>query len=73
MKEEIMKIKLNKNKFMEDYIENLQRITLKNFEDTSDKDKYFALCDTIMERINQEWRDCKNKTKKTKKGLLFFS
>lgn len=48
--------KLEKNKFTEDYIENLQRITLKNFDDTSEKDKYDALCDTIMERINQEWR-----------------
>lgn len=67
----MMRIKLDKNKFMEDYIENLQRITLKNFKDTSDKDKYFALCDTIMERINQEWRDCKNKTRKTKKAYYF--
>ena len=45
--------KLEKNKFTEDYIENLQRITLKNFDDTSEQDKYDALCDTIMERINQ--------------------
>ena len=34
---------MNKNKFMESYIENLQRITLKNFAETSDKDRYFAL------------------------------
>ncbi len=57
---------MNKNKFMENYIENLQRITLKNFSETSDKDWYFALCDTIMELINQEWRNCKNRTRKSR-------
>ena len=62
---------MNKNKFMEDYIENLQRITLKKFEDTSDKDRYFALCDTIMERINQEWRNSKESTRKSKKAYYF--
>ena len=59
---------MNKNKFMENYIENLQRITLKNFSETSDKDRYFALCDTIMELINQEWRNCKNRTRKSRKA-----
>ena len=62
---------MNKNKFMESYIENLQRITLKNFKDTSDKDRYFALCDTIMELINQEWRNCKNRTRKSRKAYYF--
>ncbi len=62
---------MNKNKFMESYIENLQRITLKNFADTSDKDRYFALCDTIMELINQEWRNCKNRTRRSRKAYYF--
>ena len=30
--------KLVKEKFADQYMENLQRITLKSFEDTSDKD-----------------------------------
>lgn len=62
---------IEKNKFMEDYIENLQRITLKNFDETSEKDKYYALCDTIMERINQDWRRCKNKSRKERKSYYF--
>jgi starch phosphorylase len=62
---------IDKNKFMDDYIENLQRITLKNFSETSDKDRYYALCDTIMERINQDWRECKNKTRKERKAYYF--
>lgn len=63
--------KLEKNKFTEDYIENLQRITLKNFDDTSEKDKYDALCDTIMERINQEWRLSKNKSRYERTAYYF--
>ena len=51
--------KLQKDKFIENYVENLQRITLKSFDETSEKDKYDALCDTIMERINQSWRQSK--------------
>ncbi len=62
---------LDKNKFMDDYVENLQRITLKNFDETSDKDKYHALCATIMERINQDWRECKNKSRKSRKAYYF--
>ena len=63
--------KLKKNKFIENYIENLQRITLKSFEDTSDKDRYDALCDSIMELINEEWRDCKRKTRNQRKAYYF--
>ena len=62
---------LAKNKFTEDYIENLQRITLKNFDETSEKDKYDALCDTIMERINQEWRASKNKSRYERTAYYF--
>lgn len=64
-------IKLDKNKFMENYVENLQRITLKNFNETSDRDRYRALCDTVMERINHDWRDCKNKSRKSRKAYYF--
>lgn len=63
--------KLDKDKFTEDYIENLQRITLKSFDDTSEKDKYDALCDTIMERINQEWRESKAKSRYERKAYYF--
>ena len=63
--------KLEKDKFTEDYIENLQRITLKSFDDTSEKDKYDALCDTIMERINQEWRESKAKSRYERKAYYF--
>ena len=63
--------KLRKNKFIETYTENLQRITLKSFDDTSDKDRYDALCDTIMGLINQEWRDCKRKTRNQRKAYYF--
>ena len=62
---------LRKNKFIETYTENLQRITLKSFDDTSDKDRYDALCDTIMGLINQEWRDCKRKTRNQRKAYYF--
>ena len=62
---------VEKNKFKEDYIENLQRITLKTFDDTSNRDKYFALCDTIMERINEDWRKCIHKTRKQRKAYYF--
>ena len=62
---------LAKNKFTEDYVENLQRITLKNFDETSEKDKYDALCDTIMERINQEWRASKNKSRYERTAYYF--
>ena len=63
--------KLRKNKFIETYTENLQRITLKSFDETSDKDRYDALCDTIMGLINQEWRDCKRKTRNQRKAYYF--
>ena len=63
--------KLRKNKFIDTYTENLQRITLKSFDDTSDKDRYDALCDTIMGLINQEWRDCKRKTRNQRKAYYF--
>lgn len=63
--------KLDKDKFTEDYIENLQRITLKSFDDTSEKDKYDALCDTIMERINQEWRESKAKSRYERQAYYF--
>ncbi len=59
---------LAKNKFTENYIENLQRITLKSFDETSSKDRYDALCDTIMELINQEWRHTKNSTRFERKA-----
>ncbi len=62
---------LRKNKFIETYTENLQRITLKSFDETSDKDSYDALCDTIMGLINQEWRDCKRKTRNQRKAYYF--
>ena len=62
---------LRKNKFIETYTENLQRITLKSFDETSDKDRYDALCDTIMGLINQEWRDCKRKTRNQRKAYYF--
>ncbi len=60
--------KLKKNKFIENYVENLQRITLKSFDDTSDKDRYNALCDSIMELINEEWRECKRSTRNERKA-----
>lgn len=63
--------KLKKNKFVDNYIENLQRITLKSFEDTSDRDRYKALSDTIMELINEEWRECKRKTRNQRKAYYF--
>ena len=63
--------KLRKNKFIETYTENLQRITLKSFDETSDKDRCDALCDTIMGLINQEWRDCKRKTRNQRKAYYF--
>lgn len=63
--------KLEKDKFTENYIENLQRITLKSFDETSEKDKYDALCDTIMERINQEWRESKSKSRYERKAYYF--
>ncbi|MDO5047633.1 MAG: glycogen/starch/alpha-glucan phosphorylase [Anaerococcus sp.] len=49
-------------------MENLQRITLKSFEDTNDRDRYKALSDTIMGLINEEWRDCKRKNKNQRKA-----
>lgn len=60
--------KLKKNKFIEKYVENLQRITLKSFDETSDKDRYNALCDSIMELINEEWRECKRSTRNERKA-----
>lgn len=60
--------KLKKNKFIEKYVENLQRITLKSFDETSDKDRYNALCDSIMELINEEWRACKRNTRNERKA-----
>lgn len=60
--------KLKKNKFIEKYVENLQRITLKSFDETSDKDRYNALCDSIMELINEEWRACKRNTRNQRKA-----
>ena len=60
--------KLKKNKFIENYVENLQRITLKSFDETSDKDRYNALCDSIMELINEEWRECKRSTRNERKA-----
>ena len=63
--------KLAKNKFTENYIENLQRITLKSFDETSSKDRYDALCDTIMGLINQEWRHTKNSTRHDRKAYYF--
>ncbi|WP_205408065.1 glycogen/starch/alpha-glucan phosphorylase [Anaerococcus marasmi] len=60
--------KLKKNKFIENYVENLQRITLKSFDETSDKDRYNALCDSIMELINEEWRACKRNTRNERKA-----
>ena len=60
--------KLVKEKFADQYMENLQRITLKSFEDTSDKDRYDALCDTIMGLINQDWRRSKQKVRKERKA-----
>ena len=59
---------LNKNKFTEQYIENLQRITLKSFDETSSKDRYDALCDTVMELINQDWRNTKKSTRFDRKA-----
>lgn len=60
--------KLKKNKFIENYVENLQRITLKSFDETSDKDRYDALCDSIIELINEEWRECKRSTRNERKA-----
>ena len=65
---DIIMDKLKKNKFIENYVENLQRITLKSFDDTSDKDRYNALCDSIMELINEEWRACKRNTRNERKA-----
>ena len=63
--------KLAKDKFAEQYMENLQRITLKRFEDTSNKDRYDALCDTIMGLINRDWRETKAKARKERKAYYF--
>ena len=63
--------KIEKNKFIENYVENLQRITLKSFDETSEKDKYDALCDTIMERINQSWRQSKANSRYEKSAYYF--
>ena len=63
--------KLVKDKFCEQYMENLQRITLKSFDDTSDKDRYDALCDTIMELINKDWRENKQKVRNKRKAYYF--
>ncbi len=63
--------KLEKNKFTDTYIENLQRITLKSFDDTSDQDRYYALCDTIIGLINEEWRECKRKHRNQRKAYYF--
>lgn len=65
---DIIMDKLKKNKFIENYVENLQRITLKSFDETSDKDRYNALCDSIMELINEEWRACKRNTRNERKA-----
>ena len=50
-------------------MENLQRITLKRFEDTSNKDRYDALCATIMGLINKDWRETKAKARKERKEM----
>lgn len=63
--------KLQKDKFTENYIENLQRITLKSFDETNDKDRYDALCATIIERINQDWRLTKSKSRYERKAYYF--
>nr|WP_072536476.1 glycogen/starch/alpha-glucan phosphorylase [Anaerococcus mediterraneensis] len=59
---------LEKNKFCDHYMENLQRITLKSFEDTSSKDRYDALCATIMGLINKDWRESKAKSRNQRKA-----
>ena len=60
--------KLAKDKFAEQYMENLQRITLKKFEDTSDKDRYDALCATVMGLVNKDWRETKSKSRGDRKA-----
>ena len=60
--------KLAKDKFAEQYMENLQRITLKKFEDTSDKDRYDALCATVMGLVNKDWRETKAKSRNERKA-----
>ena len=63
--------KLEKDKFTDQYMENLQRITLKSFEDTSSKDRYDALCATIMGLINKDWRATKAKFRNERKAYYF--
>ena len=63
--------KLAKDKFTDQYMENLQRITLKSFEDTSSKDRYDALCATIMGLINKDWRATKAKFRNERKAYYF--
>src|SRR5574344_674684 len=60
--------KLAKDKFAEHYMENLQRITLKKFEDTSDKDRYDALCATVMGLVNKDWRETRAKSRNERKA-----
>ena len=63
--------KLEKDKFTDSYIENLQRITLKSFDETNDKDRYDALCATIIELINKDWRETKAKSRYERKAYYF--
>lgn len=63
--------KLAKERFIDVYMENLQRLSLKKFEDTSNKDRYDALCDTIMGLINKDWRENKEKVRNDRKAYYF--
>ncbi|MCI5839192.1 MAG: glycogen/starch/alpha-glucan phosphorylase [Peptoniphilaceae bacterium] len=62
---------MEKKRFIERYKENVVRKYSRRFEDVNDREKYNALCDTLMEEINQKWILSREKSRLERKAYYF--
>ena len=62
---------MNKDKFIEKYKDNIIRKYSRSIEDTTDREKYEALADTVMEEINEKWIVSREKSKNERKAYYF--
>ncbi|MDO4594054.1 MAG: glycogen/starch/alpha-glucan phosphorylase [Tissierellia bacterium] len=62
---------MDKNKFKERYKDNIIRKYSRDIENTTNREKYNALCDTVMEEINKKWIKSRKDNQNQRKAFYF--
>ncbi len=65
-------MKFNEDFFLKEFKTNLEKTFVKKYEEATDREKYVALSQTIMNLIQEDWLETKEKTSK-KRNAYYLS